>query len=595
MLKTWEGIKSIININTTKKKSINCLNVNNTEETDHFLLSSSFNKFFTTIAKKIESNIVHTPKNYTDYLTNPSEKTFFLTPTSPDEVEDIINTLNLRKSIGPNSIPTKLLKKYSKTISIPISKLINQSFVTRIFPEPLKLANVIPVFKKADPLQCTNYRPISLTSNIGKILEKLVNTRLYCFLDQNEILYNNQYGFRNNHSATHALIDITEKIRNALDSKYYACGVFIDLEKAFDTVNHTILLDKLKYYGVRGITNTWFKSFLQHRYQYTNIKECSSEKLLITHGVPQGSVLGPLLFLLYINDLHKAMMHCSVYHFADDANLLLIDKSLKRINKHINHDLKYLFQWIRSNRLSLNGGKTKIIIFRNRFQQINKKLNFRVSGEKINLTSSVKYLGVYLTPTLTWSTYLLELIPKLNRAVGLLSKIRHYTPKPLLRTIYYSLFNSHLIYACQTWGQSKTELFKKIQKLQDKAVRIINFLPNTAPVSEIYKTTKILKLSDYISLQNALLVKNCFQKQLPRPLLNFFRKTTEQHNHSTRSASKNFAFVGEANSKSYGIDSIRYQAVIIWNKLQNNITSDLTELSRMKVKSTVIEHFLKSY
>ena len=190
---------------------------------------------------------------------------------------------------------------------------------------------------------------------------------------------------------------------------------------------------------------------------------------------------------------------------------------------------------------------------------------------------------------------LLELIPKLNRAVGLLSKIKHYIPKPLLRTIYYSLFNFHLIYTCQTWGQSKTELFKKIQKLQDKVVYIINFLPNTAPVSEIYKTTKILKLSYFISFQNALLVKNCFEKQLPQPLLNFFKKTTEQHNHSTRSALKNFAFVEEDNSKSYGIDSIRYQAVIIWNKLQNNIASVLTELSRMKVKSTMIYHVLKSY
>ena len=134
MLKTWEGIKSIININTSKRKSNNCFNINNIQETDHFVLSRSFNRFFTTIAKKTESNIFHTLKNYIDYLTNPSEKTFFFSPTSPDKVEDIIKTLNLRKSIGPNSILTKLLKKYSKTISIPISKLINQSFVTGNFP-----------------------------------------------------------------------------------------------------------------------------------------------------------------------------------------------------------------------------------------------------------------------------------------------------------------------------------------------------------------------------------------------------------------------------------------------------------------------------
>ena len=165
-------------------------------------------------------------------------------------------------------------------------------------------------------------------------------------------------------------------------------------------MNHTILLDKLKYYGVRGITNNWFKSFLQDRYQYTNIKECSSEKVLIIYGIPHGSVLGPLLFLLFINDLHKAMMHWSLHDFTDDTNLLL-EKPLKKSNKYINHDLKHLCQWIMSNRLSVNGGKTKIIIFRNRCQQINKKLNFRVSGEKINPTSSVKYLGVHLTLTLT--------------------------------------------------------------------------------------------------------------------------------------------------------------------------------------------------
>ena len=148
----------------------------------------------------------------------------------------------------------------------------------------------------------------------------------------------------------------------------------------------------------------------------------------------------------------------------------------------------------------------------------------------------------------------------------MLSKIRHYTPRFLLRTIYYSLFNSHLIYACQTWRQSKTELFNKIQKLQDKALCILIFLPTTTLVTEIYKTSKILKLSDCISWQNTLLVKDCFEKQLLQPLLNVSKNTTEpteQHNSSTRSVSKKFAFVEEANNKSYGIDSIRYQAAII--------------------------------
>ena len=257
--------------------------------------------------------------------------------------------------------------------------------------------------------------------------------------------------------------------------------------------------------------------------------------------------------------------------------------------------MKHLCQWIQSNRLLLNGSKTKAIIFRNRFQQISKKLNFRVSSEKRNAISSVKYLGIHLTLTLTWNNHLLELIPKLNRAVSLLSKIRQYTPKPLIRTIYYFLFNSHLIDACQTWGQSKTEPFNKIQKIQDEAIRIINFLPNTAQVSEIYKTSKILKLFDYISLQNTLLVKNWFEKQWPQPLLNFYKKTTEQHNHSTPSASKDFASVEKANSKLYGIESIRYEAVITRNKLQSKIASYLTELSGMKSKSTIIECFLKSY
>ena len=248
------------------------------------------------------------------------------------------------------------------------------SFEKSIFPGSFKLASVIPVLKKANSLECNNYRPISLTLNISKAMEKLIHQRLYMSLEANEILYKNQFEFRNKHSTSHALIDITENIRNALDKKLFACGIFIDLQKAFDTVNHEILLDKLHYYGIKSRANNWFNTFLKNRYQFTNIKKSSSEKQKTTHGIPQGSVLGPLRFLLYINDLNKSIIHSSMHHFADDTSFLLVDESLKKINKFVNHDLKHLCQWIGSNKLSLNGSKTEIIIFKNKRQTIIKHL-----------------------------------------------------------------------------------------------------------------------------------------------------------------------------------------------------------------------------
>ena len=176
-------------------------------------------------------------------------------------------------------------------------------------------------------------------------------------------------------------------------------------------------------------------------------------------------------------------------------------------------------------------------------------MNFRVSGQKINTTTSVKYLGVYLNDSLTWETHFKNLIPKLNRAIGLLSKVRHYTPKFLLKTIYYSLFNSHLIYASQIWGQTKTKLFQEVVKLQNKAIRIINFLPfNSSNINKTYNDLKILKLPDFILLQNSLFMKDCFEKEILNPFFNYFKKSGSQHSHGTRSTFKNCAFVPKVNT-----------------------------------------------
>ena len=252
----------------------------------------------------------------------------------------------------------------------------------------------------------------------------------------------------------------------------------------------------------------WFQSYLCERLQYTQIKDSESSLKAVSHGVPQGSVLGPLLFILFINHMHTSVKHSKVHHYADDTNLLLTSNSLKKINRQINHDLSLITHWLRANKISLNTTKTEIIILRpKKKQQITKHLNFRISGQNVNTCSSVKYLGVMLQDTLEWNLHLNILNLKLNRAIGLLCKIRHYVPEFLLKTLYYTIFHSRLIYTCQIWGQNQS-ILNKIQPLQYKALRIINFKPDNFDTAELYKKDKILKISDYIKLLNCLFVRD---------------------------------------------------------------------------------------
>ena len=212
---------------------------------------------------------------------NPLDKTFVAYECDEREVESSISTLNPRKGVGPNSLPSKILFLLKNEISYPLSIIFNISLNTGTFPNLLKLSETIPIFKKGSKMETCNYRPISLLSNINKIFEKIMYSRLYKFLENNKCIYNLQFGFRSKHSTTHALIEITEKIRNALDDNEIACGIFIDLQKAFDTVNHNILLSKLEYYGVRGIANSWFKSYLTKRMQY--VTEQLNKNNFFTH------------------------------------------------------------------------------------------------------------------------------------------------------------------------------------------------------------------------------------------------------------------------------------------------------------------------
>ena len=235
-------------------------------------------------------------KSYRDFLSSRLLENFIFEEPTEHEIKSIVSSLKINKSSGPNSIPTHILHLLKEEICNPLKKIFDLSFSTGKHPDILKISKTIPIYKKGSRLLVSNYRPISLLSNLNKILEKLVHLRIYKFFEDSHCLYSLQFGFRKKHSTNHALIDITETIRQALDNKKIACGVFVDLQKAFDTVNHEILINKLDHYGIRGVANDWFSSYLKNRSQYVSILGFESTTKSIIHGVPQGSVLGPLLF-----------------------------------------------------------------------------------------------------------------------------------------------------------------------------------------------------------------------------------------------------------------------------------------------------------
>ena len=607
--KIWAGINEVISLNNKNRESPYCIEKNNDIITDPKIICNEFNDYFSNIAEKILQSEKHPViKTFEKYLNEPLGNSFVYESCSPAEVLLLINQLNPNKASGPNGIHTKILQLISKPISIPLSKLFNISILNGTHPEKLKLANIIPIFKKGSRLKVSNYRPISLLSNLNKIFEKIMFKRISSFIEKYDILFDLQFGFRSKHSTSHALISITEKIRSALDNGNIACGIFIDLQKAFDTVNHDILIKKLYHYGFRGPINNWLRSYLTGRKQNVLINGFSSSDQPIKHGVPQGSVLGPILFLLYINDLNLCIKHSSTYHFADDTNLLNINNNYKSLQKELNKDLKSLVSWLSANKISLNKEKTEIIFFRKNNDNFPSDVKIKLNGKRLIPSKQIKYLGVYLDEHLSGVAHCEELTKKLNRAIGLLAKARHYVPLNNLINIYYAAFSSHMSYGCQIWTQKHTQIINKISNIQKKAVRIISFADKREHSEPLFKRLKILKFKDLLNQLNCTFVHDFLKGDLPQPFVNTFRRVEDVHSRRTKNSLNGKLFIPRYSSISYGKKSILISCISSWNHLstelhnfclasinKNNISPDLSKLSRQVLRTLIKEYFLHSY
>ena len=573
------------------------MSIGNTVSSDPETVANTFNDFFTSVAEKVRSAIPPSNRHFSDFLKNGNPNSIFLKPVSPEEVIKIIRSFSASKSSGPNSIPMRILKLICDDISIPISKLINRSFETGIFPSLLKTSKVVPVFKnKGSPLEVSNYRPISLLSNIEKIYEKVMYSRVINFLDSQNLLYSRQFGFRKSHSTLHTLTVIVERIRKCLDKGELACGVFVDLQKAFDTVDHQILISKLDHYGIRGSCNNWFKSYLSDRHQFVSIQNSESNLKTIKHGVPQGSVLGPLLFLIYINDLHMAIKFSETFHFADDTHLLHFAKTIGSLCSKINADLRTLTAWLNANKISLNASKTEFVIFRSKSKPLTSSPFLKLVGKKIFPSSSVKYLGVRLDEHLNWKPHISDIATKLQRANGMLSKLRHYLPLKLLVNIYHSLFASHMRYNCQIWGLRDNLNSHRILTLQKAALRLITFSAPRTPSNPIFLNLGILKFFDIVEVLNVLFVHQYLNQSLPSDLLKTLKFTKISHSINTRGNVLGLLQLPSVRTQSYGSNSFSKLAIQQWNDFQlNHSNLNISEISLKRLKSILIIYSILIY
>ena len=394
MKKIWQGIKDISNLSPSKTNNY-CLQEGVNLITNPFQIANKFNIYFNKLASNLVSKMNVSSKSHKHYLETCVLDSFFLNPTTEREIQTLINQLDSNKSPGIYNFPVKLIKLANTYIANPLTLIINDSFQNGHFPDRLKIPKIIPLFKGGSKLSITNYRPISLLPIFSKIIEQLMLSRLKSFLERNQIIFEHQYGFQKKKSTTLAVLDLLHNITESFEKKEFCAVVFLDFAKAFDTVNHDILVDKLESYGIRGVAKNWFKSYLTNSEQLVSINDTLSSKLPVKCGVPQGSVLGPILFLLYINDIANSYNSRSkCFLFADDTSLFSSAKNIHELETTLNEDLCNIQEWLLCNKLSLNVSKSNCVIFCTRQKNLTKSLTLKINNEIIQEKSYTKYLGV---------------------------------------------------------------------------------------------------------------------------------------------------------------------------------------------------------
>ena len=534
--KTWSIIKEVINKKSQSKSPVH-FKFGDRLVSDKGIIASKFNHYFNNVGCELAKKIPHSDLNPLNYMGNFQDNSIYLAPADDSEVEKVI--LNLKNaSPGCDSINAKIVKATYKKYLTPLTHILNLSISQGFFPDSMKIAKIVPLYKSGDPLLISNYRPVSVLPLFSKIFERIMYNRLMSFIKRHNILYKYQFGFREGHSTSMALTILIDHILSAIDKGEIVVGVFLDLKKAFDTVDHNILLSKIYKYGIRGTAHKWLGDYLNNRKQFVSFNYADSQKLEIRCGVPQGSILGPLLFLLYVNDIVNVSSSLMPIIFADDTNIFLKGRSAKDVTETINKELSQIVLWLNSNKLSLNVTKTHYMLFRGKGRKIGSLFPVKMCGSEIEHVTSTKFIGVMLDETIRWDQHVLFIKPKIGRGIGILCKAKKLLNKDTLISLYHCFIYPYLTYCIEVWGAAAQTYLLTLFNLQKKALRIVTSSKHRADSEPLFKQLRCLTLYQLYQKSIMVFMYKYVKGFLPSLFNSLFKRNSEISSRVTRNSNK---------------------------------------------------------
>lgn len=563
----WLTVKRETGVHKNRKEPLKILH-NNNEINNSLQIANLFNSYFSEVTKKLIKNANNYPLSFPESLLN--SKSIFIKPVTENEVSCLIKDLKNKFSHGFDEIPSTVLKYCSKNLIKPITILCNSSLSSGCFPEIFKQAIVKPLFKKGERNNIENYRPISLLSVFSKVLEKSMYNRIVPFLEKCDIFSASQFGFRKGLSINGALYSFLTDILSAKDQKSNVIGLFLDLRKAFDTVNHKILLHKLDKYGIRGHANKWFASYLTNRKQVVKINSYYSNEVTLEHGVPQGSILGPLLFLIFINDLPVSLSPFKTILYADDTNVIFTNKHIMQLKAEISKTNLNLFNWFNHSKLFLNSDKTFFINFSSHTDNDN-SLEVSIGNSKISEIDKIKFLGIYINKNLSWDDHISHLKGKLSSLCYAFRILSNISNIGILKTYYFGCIQSVLNYGIIFWGNSPKMI--EVFRIQKNILKIMVNVPTRTSSKPIFKKLNIMPLPCLYILETVYFI-HCNQQ--------LFKYNHDLHKYSTRIS--NDLHLNNHRTTKF-LNSTAHQGIKLYNKLPNSFKKLDPKKFKRKVSS----------